>query len=215
MNSLVNYNGEQFLNYLEGKSGVYFISNEYHATGRFLVKVGMAQSVIDFDRQVRIGGLNTRLSQYLLYYPRGYTIFGLYTTNYDKSYEVEKLVQSYLAGKGRKSGFPHSHSEEWFILSHKEINDVIRLFSNAPNVRDSVLFMPPYMLRTNPTLSGRRRLIKEMSTPMRRVTEETIAVDEDVELLDTLKKKRKANDKDEDVTKTLKSENLIKKLFTK
>lgn len=189
MQDLANKNGKDFLNYLNGKSGVYFITNELptNATQRFLVKVGMAQSVLDFDRQVRVGGLKTRLEQYLLYYPRGYHIFGLYVTQYNRAYEVEREVQSYLAGKGRKSDFPHSHSEEWFLLSRNDVRYVIHQFKTLVNVIDSVEFNPPYFLTTNPS-AGRQRKVPEMSTPQRRYHEENM----DDNIIDTLKKRKRS-----------------------
>jgi hypothetical protein len=189
--------GAQFLMCLEGRSGVYFVSNEYRDTGRFLVKIGLARSTVLSNASTkRTGGLRTRLEQYLLYYPRGFAIFGLMFTNYDKAYEVEQAIQSYLTGKGRKADFPHSRTEEWYWLSSADLTKVINQFgqdSSVP-VNQYLNFNPYYLLKSNPT-AGRQRKVPIMATPQRRQHETTSSAT-DSNPVQTTKKRKRVNPRD-------------------
>jgi len=157
---------------MEGRSGVYFLSNEYKPTGYFLVKVGVAVSNQEPGVAKRYGGLRRRLESYLLCYPRGYYLFGVLTTRYDKAFKVERSIQQYLTGKGRKAVFPHSHIEEWYWLRADEISNIIELHDQAPRV-PVVTYQTwdPYLkIHANPT-EGKQRKIKPIDTPGRKERE--------------------------------------------
>lgn len=113
------------------KSGVYVLSYQLDITKsrhvnsrkRWLVKVGHAASkYLDvMDPLHRTSGLCARLDSYLLYYPDGYSLLACYTTSQKNALVVERALQSFLKGKRRHVTYPHSHTEEWFLLTHTDI----------------------------------------------------------------------------------------------
>lgn len=161
-----------FLNNLAGKSGVYFVSPELptESSERFLVKIGMAADKTYLGSSTK-KGMKARLESYLLYYPRGYNIFGLVLTNLKNAKKVESQIQSYLTGKGRKADFPHSRTEEWYWLSLGDIEKTIKILTkDNRSVLSYEIFKPHYVLLSNPG-AGKQRHINPSQTPERRKVE--------------------------------------------
>lgn len=169
-----------FLSNLEGKSGIYIISNEINFSKRFPVKIGLAKGRIRYWESSRpIKGLRSRLEQYLLYYPRGYYIFTIILTTKNFTQKVESAIHRLLAGKQRKGNFPHSHTEEWFWLSLKDIHSLCQILDNKETsgkrvgyrkikgIREIYCAPEYYFLSTNPGY-GHQRQPKPMTTPQRR-----------------------------------------------
>jgi len=166
-------NNHDFLMKLVGKSGVYFISQELPPDNdkkkKFLVKVGLAAAKKDSKSAKNKGGLRNRIEQYLLYYPRGFNIFGLVLTTKENAHKVEKKIQGYLTGKNRKANFPHSRTEEWYYMTQADIIKTIKIHTkDNPMVIDHHSFDPYYVLTSNPT-AGKQRKVTALHTPERKV----------------------------------------------
>lgn len=130
---------EQF----EGKSGVYFIAPEIHKYDPFLVKIGMSKGMLDDEtRTKRKGGLGRRLDSYLLCYPKGFYLFGVLQTTANNAYPLEKFIHQYLLGKGKKTEYDHSHSEEWFLLTMTELNQFLPQIPTRFRTTKFQLYLP-------------------------------------------------------------------------
>ncbi len=98
MNDLVSTLGK--------KGGIYFLSytNQH---GKNLVKIGCS------TRE-----LWRRLDSYLLYYPTGFYVFGVYVcksrTSGKAIKKLESEIHAYCNGKNFNPRHDHSHSSEWF-----------------------------------------------------------------------------------------------------
>lgn len=113
---------DQFKKQIAGRGGIYFVSWE-NPNGKKLVKIGLATN------------LWRRLDQYLLYYPKGYYIFGLYVckarTTKKTITELEDLIHRYCMSKNwnplhDSAHLDHSHGAEWFeFASNKDLRTVI------------------------------------------------------------------------------------------
>lgn len=172
MNQLSNVD---FLMNLVGKSGVYFISQELppdsNPNQKFLVKIGLAAAKKDNKTNKNKGGLRNRIEQYLLYYPRGFNIFGLIFTTKENAHKIENQIQSYLTGKNRKANFPHSRTEEWYYMSQQDIMKTITIHTkNNSLVISHYIFQPHYVLTANPT-AGKQRKVLATQTPERQKVE--------------------------------------------
>lgn len=91
------------------KSGIYFVSYE-NKSKNCLVKVGMSND------------LWKRLDSYLLYYPTGYWVFGLYTCRKNQVHQLEREIHSYLISKAylTEHDDSHSHGQEWFLFPNRK-----------------------------------------------------------------------------------------------
>ena len=131
----------------EGKSGVYFIAPTIHDRDPFLVKIGMSKTVtLDDNPLKRKGGLGRRLDSYLLCYPQGYYLFAVFQTQAAKAYPLEKFIHQYLQGKGFKTVFDHSHSEEWFRLTMTQLRQFIPQIPQRTNIPKTSIFLPQPLL---------------------------------------------------------------------
>lgn len=92
-----------------GKAGIYFVSYE-NKRRNCLVKVGMSND------------LWKRLDSYLLYYPTGYWVFGLYTCHPTQVLKLEREIHSYLISKAYLTEHDdnHSHGQEWFLFPNRK-----------------------------------------------------------------------------------------------
>lgn len=194
----MNENNLKLLKSLEGKSGIYFISQELPSspTEKILVKIGLAVAKPQYNYKKSKRGLKSRLESYLLCYPRGYNIYGLMLTTPKNASPLERQIHSYLSGKGRKADYPHSRIEEWYHLSLIDIQKTILIHKNSFTLRHKI-FNPPHFLISNPT-SGKQKILVPHSTPKRRSIESKSSISPP----QTTKKK-----------KYRKSKSLKKKLF--
>jgi hypothetical protein len=109
------------------KSGVYFITPFYDPEKPdtvTLVKIGMSKA-LDKDagdgKTVKSSGLKHRLDGYLLCYPFGFYVFAVLPTKARDALALERYFHEYFISKNFKSEFKHSHSEEWFWLTPKDL----------------------------------------------------------------------------------------------
>jgi hypothetical protein len=158
----------EVLDTLEGKSGVYFVSNEYHTDDLFLVKVGVAHATTSGQSRKRTGGLRKRVESYLLCYPRGFYLFGVMKETYRGAGKLERKIQSYLTRKGRKATYGHSHIEEWYWMRTGDIQKLESLFKSRYG---SEFFDPPVRIRSNIT-AGRQVKRVALKTPEKDIIEE-------------------------------------------
>ena len=126
----------KFANYY-GKSGVYFISPYYNdrmsENDRVYVKIGMsAISRDELQIKNKQSGLGPRLDSYLLCYPIGFYVYAVLTTPAAYAYSVEKMFHEYFTGKQRKADFEHSHREEWYLLSRRDVFTSIAGYIQLP-----------------------------------------------------------------------------------
>ena len=153
-----NLSSNQLLIDLKNKSGVYFISQDpvpQNDEDMMLVKIGIGLN------QKFGSDISNRIQSYLLYWPRGFNIFGIILTHRDAARDLEKTIHALLLDKGRKmdpTEYKHSHIEEWFYLTRREI---YQLISHDPN-GDFYLFDPAHNLVENPT-AGKQRKVKSMT----------------------------------------------------
>jgi hypothetical protein len=122
-----------------------------------LVKVGMTTD------------LKKRLDTYLLYYPRAVVLFGLIETSTNQAKAAERDIQRYLKKKGRQATFPHTHSDEWYFVSLRDIKIVLEMQQKPKHtVR---IFDPVYIIRENMQL--KRDRIQTISTPQKKVIDQS------------------------------------------
>jgi hypothetical protein len=136
-----------FWSQVDKKSGVYLItSKEYHhdfpsnlpsdlpsdkgnalslGPGLPLPK----KKVQDRRTLVKIGRANNlrhRLNSYLLYWPMGVHVYSIFFAPKAKVGELERSIHRYLNSKKCYVISDHSHTEEWFTLSHQELRILVR-----------------------------------------------------------------------------------------
>lgn len=190
------------LDQFEGKSGVYFIAPEIHRNDEFLVKIGMSKSVIDDDNpSKRKGGLGRRLDSYLLCYPRGYYLFAVLQTTAKNAYPLEKFIHQYLLGKGLKTRYDHSHSEEWFRLTLRQLNNFIPQIIQQFATTNHKLYLPNGQFVES---TGRQARQKNALTPARKTDFERDIPS--AQVLQTLPRFRPSMDMDTD-EKTMRQPN--------
>lgn len=133
---------ETFLSSMDKKSGVYVIAPRDAVDG-----LPASRGKIDMSKQfwVKVGlgkNLRHRLESYLLYWPHGFYVFGVILTNKGSARRiatfestttragvVEESIHQYLRAKGRHMVSGHTHSEEWFELSLKDIDTMLATVS--------------------------------------------------------------------------------------
>jgi hypothetical protein len=121
----------KLLGYLENRSGVYFVAPQAawdgigkDPTESFLVKIGLAEN------------MEHRLNSYLLYWPEGFYIFGMVSTRDTQSARrTERAIHAYLNQKGAYYVSEHSHDEEWFELTLKQISKLMEIMKLGKKVR--------------------------------------------------------------------------------
>jgi hypothetical protein len=143
-------------------AGIYVISPEYKQ-GSMYIKVGMANS----DQ------LHKRLDGYLLYYPRGYYVFGIVTCRGTHVRDIEREMHAYLKKKGYGTALPHGHSEEWFEVPASEIESIINVIAAQTGVLKKYAYDPPQILSAGETVPRRR---PAMGTPQKRKFESAVPV---------------------------------------
>ena len=143
---------------LVGKSGVYFISQDpvpEDENDMMLVKIGIGLN--------KVGGSNIsrRLQSYLLYWPRGFNVFGIVLTSASAAKKLEQSIHAYLKNKNRKmdpTDYKHSHIEEWFYLTPREVHKLIQYDKDS----NPIEFNPVHYLVENPT-AGKQRKVKPLT----------------------------------------------------
>jgi hypothetical protein len=140
---------------LNKKSGVYFISQDPIPTNEedmILVKIGIG------IYKPEGSDISKRIQSYLLYWPRGFYIFGIVLTTPKAARDLEKKIHAFLRSKNRKMDqdiYKHSHIEEWFYLTRKEIYKLIEHDEDGEFYK----FDAPHFLVENPT-AGKQRKVK-------------------------------------------------------
>jgi hypothetical protein len=108
---------QQYLKSIYAHSGLYIITpkNGYSNTEKMHVKIGIA------------GDFHDRFGAYLLCYPTGFYVFRLFLTR-DKTQAVrlERSIHRYLGAKYKFIVTKHSHSEEVFNLTLKEVSILVK-----------------------------------------------------------------------------------------
>lgn len=179
-----------------GKSGVYIISPNFIPNmdhERILVKIGMSRA----NREDENGnivpsyqykkGLYSRLDSYLLCYPEGFTLFAVIQTTYQAAYALEKLIQTYLAGKNMKTNFYHSHNEEWYDMTYHDIQTLLHVIhSNGKGIVKYVIYNPPKLVYQTGRSSNRP--IRGMSGEERKYVESRLQHDQPI--IQTVKKRK-------------------------
>jgi hypothetical protein len=187
----------EFLKSWEGKSGIYFISpyfEESQPDYLYPVKVGMSKhrqgqaGHPDVRKRKPYGGLGRRLDSYLLCYVQGFYVYAVLECAKENVYETEKFFHQYFTSKNFKVENQHSHREEWFMLTRKDIYTTINAFKEQypQTIKSGTLFQPvPHFVDTN----GRLASNPKKSLP----TEEKVQLQsymEKDEVPATIKKKR-------------------------
>lgn len=191
-------NDEDLLKSLRGRSGIYIISPYWHpsrgATAlpvfaddntddekdpTVLVKLGVSVARDADDRSFRAPksrGLEGRVDSYLLCYPLGFTIFGIFSGEAQKARAFEGNFQQYLAGKGRKrEDLKHSHAEEWYELKLSEIETLIETIrAGGRKFHRSEFYCGPRGRWFSVTNRQPARTVQRQATPDRRRTDRTI-----------------------------------------
>jgi hypothetical protein len=107
---------QRYLKSIFAHSGLYIITpkHEYSKDKKMLVKIGIAEDFHD------------RFGSYLLCYPDGFYVFGLFITS-DKTQAIrlERSIHKYLVAKYKFIVRKHSHSEEVMSLNLSEVATLI------------------------------------------------------------------------------------------
>jgi hypothetical protein len=126
-------NSRRLFRTVSNRSGVYMIApaEEWdrvagqRANRTMLVKVGLAKN------------LEHRLNSYLLYWPRGFYVFGiLFTDSVARARVLEYNMHAYMNMKGWYEIADHSHDEEWFHISYETARAVMGVVQAGASVRD-------------------------------------------------------------------------------
>lgn len=174
--------GVALLEQCQGKTGVYFVSQEMpeDPDQHFPVKVGMAH-------HVRLTGasMRGRLESYLTYWVRGFHVYGLlFRRTKRAALSLERSLHRYLKGKGRAVvvDYEQTHAEEWFYLSRRELDTIVDNLVVAGDVNRHVHVL------TNVAQPGRWRVrVRAMATPERRTVDTAIEAED---VLRTIKRKK-------------------------
>lgn len=113
------------------KSGIYIVSYMKPEPNKTLLfKIGLAISKPYQGESGRTAGLSSRLDQYLLYWPLGVHIFGIFTTRYDRTNALEKIFHNYVKTKGKVlEPQLHTHESEWAIMSLQDCYIMMNVIS--------------------------------------------------------------------------------------
>jgi len=152
------------------KSGIYVITPyQRDATLQNLtVKIGSGKYTAENPNSQY--SLARRLDSYLLCYPKGFRIYGIFACDRDRLGLAEHSIHQYLKGKGYHTGYPHGHGEEWFDIPIPEIIPVLNLIKQQTfqrSRRTPLCFIWPrgYFWYKN---LARRRRVKALMTPLSR-----------------------------------------------
>jgi hypothetical protein len=123
-------------NQITGKAGVYFIAPishwdkiQYDPDDKMKVKIGLAGNS-------KNGNLAGRFNQYLLCWPDGFYVFAIIQTSTKPAARAtERAIHEYLNGKQKYIVTGHSHDEEWFSISKKEIDNIVDMLHHNKNTK--------------------------------------------------------------------------------
>lgn len=203
-NDYIDHPLAQFFKNYEGKSGVYFITQNYDPdfpNNRIAVKIGLSKHRIghrdhpDPKKRVPYGGLGRRLDSYLLCYVEGYYIFAVLECSRDNAQSVEKFFHEYYTSKNFKSEHLHSHKEEWYYLQPNEIYSTIRAYdeTNEGTLTTMHIFDPPTFIDTN------GRIAQHPKKPMKEEQKQSFQSSmRELEIPGTIKKRSKRDDDQRD-----------------
>jgi hypothetical protein len=107
---------KKFLESIFAFTGVYMICDhdKFKVRGKMTVKIGFAEDFHD------------RFGNYLICYPEGIHIFHLFlNANVANARTLERNIHRYLNVKNKFLRVKHSHSEESFSLTNKEVSELI------------------------------------------------------------------------------------------
>lgn len=111
-----------YLGAVAGRSGLYLVAQRHSWEDR-------ARGDADTVMSVKVGiarDLEHRLNSYLLYWPDGMYVFGIVLCNdIADARWLETNVHEYLNAKYRYHALHHTHDEEWFTLSARDIARVL------------------------------------------------------------------------------------------
>lgn len=152
-------NPKQFVDSLQGKSGMYMISgDDYRQSPDVLMKIGKAKD------------LKNRLRQYFFCYPGGYYIYGVIltrkvpvVTKETSAHKTEQTIHAYLRRLNLNILQKHGKSGEWFLI---QAPDVQKIFLIALSVASEMgLANPgPFCYAFFPPIFVKEYAIKTITT---------------------------------------------------
>jgi hypothetical protein len=144
---------QKFKSLVDGKSGIYFISNEYAKSpdDNIYVKVGKSTHTKKSYKNGVYKGLSQRLDSYLLCYPTGYYIYGIISVPLKKQVtDIEKQLHKFMFYFATiQKDINHGHQTEWFQTTPNEIRIFLNAFLNYTNIhmcRKLYYFEEPFLL---------------------------------------------------------------------
>ena len=171
----------------KNKSGVYIITPlQPKKIKKVWCKVGQSQTFTENDENFNSRpnkGIGQRLDQYLLYYPWGFHVIGLYQTKKQNATKLENLIHGLLRLKGRQMDSDHSHTKEWFQLSLRDITKLHQaILSSSDNLiinNNCHLFADhPEIINSN-TRKPRQTKVVTISSPIRNIREAATTIGTD------------------------------------